>query len=165
MFIPFMGTFIALKDAPPDAWVEAQVGIGGPLLGSAGAAACLALGLATDTPLLVALAYSGFFLNLFNLVPIGFLDGGRIAAALSPWLWLAGAAGTLVLMFLHFNFILLLIFVLALPRLWSLFRRKSDEEQRYYEVTPSRRLAMGALYFGLAAALVIGMRVSQIQPG
>ncbi|MDD5309825.1 MAG: site-2 protease family protein [Deltaproteobacteria bacterium] len=162
MFIPFMGAFIALKDAPPDAWVEAQVGIGGPLLGSAGAAACLGLGFATHTPLLVALAYSGFFLNLFNLVPIGFLDGGRIAAALSPWLWLMGAVVTGILMFLDFNLILLVIFVMALPRLWSLFRRKSPEEERYYEVTPARRLIMGLLYFGLAAALVAGMRIAYV---
>src|ERR1041385_2234587 len=40
MFIPFMGAFIALKDAPRNAWMEACVGIGGPLLGTIGAAAC-----------------------------------------------------------------------------------------------------------------------------
>src|SRR5881296_267403 len=40
VFIPFMGAFIALKEAPRNAWIEAQVGIGGPLLGTAGAAVC-----------------------------------------------------------------------------------------------------------------------------
>ena len=90
VFIPFMGALIALKEAPPNAWIEAQVGIGGPLLGTAGAAACDGLYLATGNPLFRALAFSGFFLNLFNLAPIGFLDGGRIVTALSPWLWLVG---------------------------------------------------------------------------
>ena len=33
VFIPFMGAIIALKEAPRNAWIEAQVGIGGPLLG------------------------------------------------------------------------------------------------------------------------------------
>src|SRR2546430_10776346 len=93
VFIPFMGAFIALKEAPPNAWIEAQVGIGGPLLGTAGAAACDGLYLATGNPLFRALAFSGFFLNLFNLAPIGFLDRGRVVTALSPWLWLGGDVG------------------------------------------------------------------------
>src|SRR6184192_3391801 len=90
VFIPFMGAFIALKEAPPNAWIEAQVGIGGPMLGTMGAAVCEAIHLATGNPLFGALAYTGFFLNLFNLAPVGFLDGGRIVTALSPWLWLVG---------------------------------------------------------------------------
>src|SRR5213082_3577572 len=92
VFIPFMGAFIALKEAPRNAWIEAQVGIGGPFLGTLGAVACLGISLLTGNPLFRALAYSGFFLNLFNLAPIGFLDGGRIVTALSRWLWLPGFA-------------------------------------------------------------------------
>ena len=88
VFIPFMGAFIALKEAPRNAWIEAQVGIGGPLLGTAGAVFCYGLYLVTGNPFFSALAYTGFFLNLFNLAPVGFLDGGRVATALSPWLWL-----------------------------------------------------------------------------
>src|SRR5260221_12736221 len=90
VFIPFMGAFIGLKEAPRNAWIEAQVGIGGPLLGTAGAVFCYGLYLVTGNPLFSALAYTGFFLNLFNLAPVGFLDGGRLAPALSPWLWLGG---------------------------------------------------------------------------
>src|SRR5881296_1204082 len=90
VFIPFMGAFIALKEAPRNAWIEAQVGIGGPLLGTAGAAVCDGIYLASGNPLFRALAYTGFFLNLFNLAPVGFLDGGRIVTALSPWLWILG---------------------------------------------------------------------------
>src|SRR6059036_2694929 len=70
VFIPFMGAFIALKEAPRNAWVEAQVGIGGPLLGSLGAALCEVIHLATGNPMFRALAYTGFFLNLFNLAPV-----------------------------------------------------------------------------------------------
>ena len=109
VFIPFMGAVIALKDAPRNAWVEAQVGIGGPILGSLGAAVCLVLKDLTGNPLFGALAYSGFLLNLFNLMPIGFLDGGRVVTALSPWLWVVGAGLTGLLMLAHFNFLLLLV--------------------------------------------------------
>src|SRR5207253_6484218 len=109
VFIPFMGAFIALKDAPKNAWIESQVGIGGPLLGTVGAAVCFLLYPVTRDPLFAALAYTGFFLNLFNLAPLTPLDGGRIVTALSPWFWLVGLVMLGVLMVIHFNFILLLI--------------------------------------------------------
>ena len=157
VFIPFMGAFIALKEAPPNAWVEAQVGIGGPLLGTIGAAICEGLYQVTGNLLFRALAHTGFFLNLFNLMPVGFLDGGRIVTALSPWLWILGFIGLVILTFFRPNFILILILLSSLPRLFSLFRRKSDEEQRYFEVTPAQRLIMTVMYFGLIAFLVLGM--------
>jgi Zn-dependent protease len=164
VFIPFMGAFIALKEAPRNAWIEAQVGIGGPLLGTAGAAACDGLYLLSGNPMFRALAYSGFLLNLFNLAPIGFLDGGRIVTALSPWLWLVGLLVVGALLFTHFNFLLLLILIMSLPRLFSLFRRRTPEEARYFEVTPEQRWTMAALYFGLAAFLVFAMHLTHIRP-
>jgi Zn-dependent protease len=164
VFIPFMGAFIALKEAPKDAWMEAWVGIGGPLLGSLGAAVCEILFLLTGNPLFRGLAYTGFFLNLFNLAPTGFLDGGRIVTALSPWLWLVGAAVVLGLLIVHPNFLLGLILILSLPRLFFLFRRKSDEERRYFEVTPGRRLVMAGMYFGLIALLLFGMARTHMGP-
>jgi len=140
------------------------VGIGGPLLGTAGAMLCEAIFLMTGQPLFRALAYTGFFLNLFNLVPIGFLDGGRIVTALSPWLWVAGAVVMLAMVVMHPNFLIVLILILSVPRLWSLFRRKTEEEERYYEVSPGRRFVMAGLYFGLITFLLLGMRVTHIAP-
>jgi Zn-dependent protease len=162
MFIPFMGALIALKEAPRNAWIEAQVGIGGPLLGTFGAGACELIYFATGNQMYRALAYTGFFLNLFNLAPVGFLDGGRIVTALSPWLWLVGFAVLVVMTVSHFNFLLVLILVLSLPRLWFLFRRKTEAELRYFEVTPAQRWTMGCLYFGLIALLVLGMEGTHI---
>ncbi|MBV9617944.1 MAG: site-2 protease family protein, partial [Verrucomicrobia bacterium] len=63
VFIPFMGAFILLKDQPRNAWMEACVGIGGPMLGALGAVACNSLGQLLDSPILLALASSGYFLN------------------------------------------------------------------------------------------------------
>jgi len=162
VFIPFMGALIALKEAPRNAWIEAQVGIGGPMLGTVGAAICELIHLATDNPLFGALAYTGFFLNLFNLMPVGFLDGGRIVTALSPWLWIIGFVILAVMTFMHPNFLLILILVFSAPRIFFLFRRKSDEERRYFEVTPGQRWTMAAMYFGLIALLVLGMQLSHI---
>src|SRR6266550_2324236 len=164
VFIPFMGAFIALKEAPRNAWIEAQVGIGGPLLGTVGAVFCYGLYLVTGNHFFRALAYTGFLLNLFNLAPFGFLDGGRIVTALSPWLWLVGLVVVGALLLSHFNVLLLLILIMSLPRLFSLFRRRTPEEARYFEVTPEQRWTMAALYFGLAAFLVFAMHLTHVRP-
>jgi Zn-dependent protease len=160
MFIPFMGALILLKEEPRNAWVESVVGIGGPVLGSLGALVCEGLYLTTGNLLFRGLAYSGFFLNLFNLMPVGFLDGGRIVTAISPWLWLVGFPILVYMLITQFNIILLLVLIMCLPRIFSLFRPRTDDERRYFEVTPAQRIIMGASYFGLIAALVVGMRMT-----
>lgn len=162
VFVPFMGAFIALKEAPRNAWIEAQVGIGGPLLGSLGAAVCAVIFWMTDVPIFGALAYTGFLLNLFNLTPVGMLDGGRVVQALSPWLSLVGFGILLVMTLANPNFLLILILFLSLPRLFSLFRAKSNVERRYYEVTSVQRLTIAVLYFGLMTLLVLGMSLTQL---
>jgi Zn-dependent protease len=160
VFIPFMGAFILLKDAPRNAWMEASVGIGGPLLGSLGALVCHSMGQMFDAPILIALASTGYFLNLFNLLPVGFLDGGRIVTALSRWLWLPGLVLLLWFGWKYPNFIVWLMVLLSLPRVFSLFRKRTEEEERYFEVTPSQRWTMSILYFGLIAILALGMHMA-----
>ena len=162
VFIPFMGAVIALKEAPRNAWIEAKVGIGGPLLGTLGAVVCLLLYPLTGNPLFAALAYTGFFLNLFNLTPVSPLDGGRVVTALSPWMWLVGIVIAGLLLVKQFNLLLFIILLTSLPRLFVLFRPKSEDEKRYFEVSPRRRLVMATLYFGLALFLVVAMEVALV---
>jgi Zn-dependent protease len=160
VFIPFMGAFIALKEAPRNAWMEACVGIGGPMLGSLGALLCNSLGEIFSLPIFIALAWFGYFLNLFNLTPVGMLDGGRIATALSRWLWLPGFALLLWFGWKFPNFIVWLMVFLSLPRVISLFRKRSEEERRYFEVTTAQRWIMSFLYFGLIVALLLAMQLA-----
>jgi len=160
VFIPFMGAFIALKEAPRNAWIEACVGIGGPMLGSFGALVCNSLGEMFDAPIFFALAWFGYFLNLFNLTPVGMLDGGRIVAAMSRWLWLPGFAVLVWMGWTHPNFIVWLVVFASLPRVYSLFRKRTEEERQYFEVTPAQRWTMSILYFGLIAALALGMYIA-----
>jgi Zn-dependent protease len=169
MFIPFMGAFITLKENPSNAWVESQVGIGGPMLGTLGSGICYLIYLATGNPFFSGLAHVGFLLNLFNLAPVGFLDGGRIVTALSPWLWIVGFIIMLLLAAAqfsagHVNFVLVYVLIFSLPRLFSLFRKKSEAERRYFEVTPGQRWTMATMYFGLIVLLVIGMEITYIAP-
>ena len=160
VFIPFMGAFILLKDQPRNAWMEACVGIGGPMLGSLGALLAHSLGETLHSPFLIALAFSGYFLNLFNLTPVGFLDGGRIVTALSRWLWLPGLAVLVYMGWKFPNLIIWLVILASLPRVYSLFRKQTDEEQRFFEVTRAQRWTMSILYFGLIAVLALGMQVA-----
>jgi Zn-dependent protease len=90
VFIPFLGAYVALKNAPFDPWRNARVTLAGPVVGGLGALGVLAAGVALDSRLLQALAYTGFFLNLINLIPIGILDGGRL---LDSWRVLRAGGG------------------------------------------------------------------------
>jgi Zn-dependent protease len=157
MFIPLMGAVILLKESPRNAWVEAWIGIAGPIFGSLGAVGCELIYQATGNPLYRALAYTGFFLNLFNLAPISPLDGGRVVTALSPWLWVAGYVIMGIFAINHLSFILIIIMVAGLPRLISLFRNKTDAQRRYFEVTAGQRICIATVYFGLIALLMLGM--------
>src|SRR5437762_1490726 len=119
-------------------------------------------GASFSAPLVIAHAWFGYLLNLFNLTPVGLLDGVRIVTALSRWLWLPGFALLLWFGGKFPNFIVWHIVLQSLPRIYSLFRKRTEEEQRYFEVTPSQRWTMSILYFGLIAVLIFGMHLAQI---
>lgn len=158
MFIPFLGALITLKQMPENAWNEAKVAIAGPVIGGLGAAAVWGIGEAIDSELLVALAFTGFFLNLFNLAPISPLDGGRIVAAIHPALWLAGLAVLLGLTIVAPNPILILILVLGGLESWRRWKhRREPGAETYYRVTPTQRVVTGIAYIALAALLTLGM--------
>jgi len=90
VFIPFVGAYVALRNMRFDPWVNARVSLAGPLVGGAAAAGCLAVAETIDSDLWRALAYAGFLLNLINLAPIAFLDGGHI---LRSWRVLRAGGG------------------------------------------------------------------------
>lgn len=155
-FIPFVGAWVSLKDMPHDAETEAYIGIAGPLIGSLGALVCYFAARETGSTLLLALAYSGFFLNLFNLIPLSPFDGGRITAVLSPRLWLLGAPMLVGLFLWRPSPLLILMAILAAPQVMQAIRGfRSPEQQAYYAVDAETRLTYGLLYLGLAAFLAI----------
>lgn len=164
MFIPFLGALISLKKLPDNAWNEAKLAIAGPIVGGLGAAAVWAAGESADSDLLVALAFTGFFLNLFNMAPISPLDGGRIVAAIHPGLWLAGLAVLLGLTILAPNPILILILVLGGLESWRRWQhRKQPQSEAYYRVSPRRRVIVGVAYVAVAALLTLGMSATFVE--
>jgi len=166
LFIPFLGALVWAKSLGEDALAEARVGLAGPILGSIGAAACIPIAAATGNDLWTALAFTGFFLNLFNLLPFGFLDGARAAAAMSPWIWLVGVAGMVFLLLTFPNPIIIFIALLGGLETWRRFKavRAGDEStQTYYRVTPRNRALVATVYLGLIALLVVGMDATHLE--
>jgi Zn-dependent protease len=77
VFIPFLGAYVAIKDAPRhDPWSQVLIALAGPVAGGIAALGVWGVGEANDSRFLIALAYTAFFLNLFNLLPVAILDGG-----------------------------------------------------------------------------------------
>src|SRR3989454_7099200 len=137
LFVPFMGALITLKQMPHNAWREAKLAIAGPLLGSAGALALYIAGVAYDSRPLKAIAFLGFFINLFNLLPASPLDGGRIAAALHPAMWFAGFLALLGLVFYRPNPILIIILIFGGSERWRPWQMPNHPElQQYARVEP-----------------------------
>lgn len=124
-FIPFLGALITMKKLPQDAETEAYIAFGGPLLGSLGALLCWGVGWWTGMEVFYAIALIGFALNLFNLVPISPLDGGRIVTAISRWMWVLGVILAIGLIVLTGSIVLILIFGLFAYEMWLNFRLRS----------------------------------------
>ena len=164
LFIPFLGAAIALKELPKDAGVEARVGLAGPILGTLGTCVAVAVWQITGEQLFQALAFFGFFLNLFNLAPVLPLDGGRAMAALTPWMWIVGYALLVVATVFFPNpimFLILLFGGLETYRRWK--ERKDPDQQRFYEIPARTRAAVAVTYVGLALALVVGMDLTFLE--
>src|SRR5687767_3303021 len=160
LFIPFLGAAVGARSMGGNALAEARIGLAGPVLGTLATAALVPFAVAGDSDFLRALAFTGFFLNLFNLVPVVPLDGGRAMAAMAPWMWFAGFAAMLGFFVLFPNPILILILLFAGMETWRRWRTRKqglEGNEAYYRVKPAHRLAVAVIYVGLIAFCAIGM--------
>jgi Zn-dependent protease len=149
---------------PDDAAAEARVGLAGPILGTVGCLVPLGIYLATGEEFWQALAFVGFFLNLFNLMPVLPLDGGRAMAALSPWMWVTGFVLLIATAVAFPNPIILLVLLFGGLETWRRWKqRKTPESQAYYRVKPSTRAVIGVVYVGLVIALAVGMGLTFLE--
>jgi len=166
IFIPLLGAAVLMRQMPKNAKDEAEVGIAGPIAGAIASSVCLLLAQASPDSIWAPLAYFGFFINLFNLIPIVPFDGGRVLAAIDRRIWILGFVGLLAFQIWtcingEFSPWLLLFVVMAATQLWT--RRaapNTPETKAYYTVPIGERIILSLLYFGLAAVLVLGMTIS-----
>ena len=165
VFIPFLGAAVGARSLGGHALAEARIGLAGPVIGSLGAAAVLVAAHFTGSELLQALAYTGFLLNLFNLVPLVPFDGGRAMAAMAPWMWGVGFLALLGLFYLAPNPVLAIFILLGGMEAWRRWkgRRNGEEGNRaYYRVAPLHRVYVGAVYVGLVVLLALGMHAAYL---
>lgn len=157
IFIPFVGAAIRMREEPKDAVIEAKLAMGGPLIGSLGALICFIIGFLLKQDVFVALAYTGFMINLFNLIPLHPLDGGRIVSAISPKLWLMGIPIGVIALFKAFNPIIVLLLILGVIKVVEQYR---NPDKQYYKVKTSTRWIFALSYFGLM--LVLGIAITYV---
>lgn len=158
VFIPFIGAFIGMKEEPKDAVTEAIVGYAGPFFGTLAAVVPLIIFWLTGYKLALALAYTGFLLNLFNLIPVYPLDGGRVVTAISPYLWLIGIPVMVYILIISFNPLLLIILFFGIIKAYKSFRTRQVD----HVLTTKTKTVFSLLYFGLVG--ILGIAVSHILP-
>jgi Zn-dependent protease len=167
-FIPFLGAVITSRSLGDNALAEARVGLAGPILGSVGSLVALLIYGATGSDFWRAVAFFGFYLNLFNLIPVSPLDGGRAMAAMAPWMWFVGfavLAAVGVIFRAPLVLVILIVGGLDSRRRWRLRRAGGSEQEAYYRVSTRGRLAVAAVYIGLAALLVVGLHATYVYRG
>jgi Zn-dependent protease len=162
LFIPFLGAVIGMKELPDDAWKEARVALAGPILGSVGAAACWIAAEITGSDMLLGLAFVGFLLNLFNLIPIVPLDGGRAAGALHPAIWFVGLLLMIGLVVINPNPLLLIIVILGGLDLWNRWRDRGEAGD-YYKLSIRQRVTVAVVYLGLVLVLGVAMTETHVE--
>jgi Zn-dependent protease len=166
MFIPFLGAAVMAKSLGDDATAEARVGLAGPVLGTLGCLALLPIAFSTGDDFWYALIFTGLFLNLFNLLPVVPLDGGRAMAALSPWMWFVGLFAMALLAFAFPNPVIILILLFAIfetYKRWKARKAGGEAVQAYYRVKPAHRLAILGVYLGLIVVCAVGMGLTFVE--
>ena len=152
VFIPFIGGAVTLKDQPRSAYDDALIGLAGPIAGTFASLVVLQVYKWTDLPLYLAIAAAGFAVNLLNLLPIGMLDGGRISAAVTKWMWVFGGGALIYKVFRQPNPLMLLVLVLVAFQVYASIAREKDDRS-FYDVTISQRAAIAVVYFFLVVFL------------
>lgn len=151
VFIPFIGGAVTLRDQPRSVYDDAQIGLAGPFAGTLASLASLLIFKVSGDPLYLLVALTGFILNLINLLPIGMLDGGRISAAVTKWMWVFGGAVLAYKVWRQPNVLLIVILFLAAFQVYAAILR--EKEDRFYEITGGQRAAVAIAYFTLVIFL------------
>lgn len=152
VFIPFIGGAVTLKDQPRSAYDDALIGLAGPIAGTVASLVVLQIYKWTDLPLYLAIAAAGFAVNLLNLLPIGMLDGGRISAAVTKWMWVFGGGALVYKVIRQPNPLMLLVLLLVAFQVYASIARERDDRS-FYDVTISQRAAIAVAYFFLVVFL------------
>ncbi|MEO6890900.1 MAG: site-2 protease family protein [Ktedonobacteraceae bacterium] len=194
-FVPLLGAFVTMGRMRKGEDI-ALVALAGPFLGGVGALFCYAMAWYSSFhdcgqsvfrgidalhpslcfvfgqgPFWLTLALVGFIFNLANLLPLNPLDGGRVVAVISRWLWLPGILLSLSSLFVLKTFSNLSSPIAIILDLITLLMIISGVSLTIYSflkpaifqgdpLPPSRRILIAAIYIGLAASLAGGWLIT-----
>ena len=164
LFIPFVGAVIQMQKLPATAAQSAVVALAGPVVGGVAAGATAFAGHATGSQLLMALGDWGFMINLFNLLPIGGLDGGRVADALHPALPALGLVGGVGLAASGAiaNPIFYLVLLSGAFQVGGQLFGFSQPPPAHYRMKGGPMIATALAYVGCIGSLVAGMALNNV---
>jgi Zn-dependent protease len=151
-FFPFgVNAAATLSAQPRRVWIDAMVGLAGPLTGTAASLLAAAIYHFTDNPFFLGMACVGYFYNLFTLIPILDLEGGWIAPAIAPQAWLLGLISCVLELTNGFNLALLGVVTFGLPRLILLIWARAPREDLV--LSGRQRLLVCLTYFIIVLGL------------
>jgi Zn-dependent protease len=163
IFIGPLGAVTSLRGVPANAGKSGVIALAGPALGTVAALLCFVLAGAADPgnvrDLLLALAYFGCFLNLINLIPVGFLDGAKVADAIPKWMNVLGLLVVAAVVLFFGNPIGLIFLILGIFHTIGRFRR-SGQAPDPNQLAASRRLGLGAAYVAILLIAAAGMSIA-----
>jgi Zn-dependent protease len=163
IFIGPLGAVTNLRRAPGDAGKSAIIALAGPAIGTIAALMCFMLAGIADPGyfryLLLALAYFGCFLNLINLIPVGFLDGAKVADAIPKWMNVVGLLVVAAVVLLFGNPIGIIFLILGIFHTVGRFRR-TNQQASPDQLAASRRLGLGAAYIAILVVAAAGMSIA-----
>lgn len=162
VFVPFIGAFIAMEANPVDAYEDGVIALAGPVFGTAAALSMAAIGHMTDMQIFFALADFGFLVNLFNLLPVGSMDGGRVGNAIHPAFGVVGVlagAGLMYEGYIHNPIFMLFILGGAYSSV-SRYMGWTEVPANYYDISRKQQLRLAFAYFMLIMLLCIAMTMN-----
>ncbi|HVY09149.1 MAG TPA: site-2 protease family protein [Mycobacteriales bacterium] len=158
VFIPLLGAFTSWKPQERPAHHDAETALAGPIAGTVGALAALGYADASGSDLWRALAFTGFLLNLFNLIPLVPLDGGRVANLVYPWAWGVIGVGLVGYLIVRPEPLVVIILLLVGYELYTQLRNPDAAARA--ATPPEQRLRLTWAYLALVVVIVVCMHAT-----
>jgi Zn-dependent protease len=163
VFVPFLGAYVSSEGSGRSPETHARVALAGPILGSLAAVPLVLLWHATGNDLWRALAFFGFFINLFNLIPFGPLDGGQATEGLPLAAWVAALAVTIGVAAIVPSTVAILLVAATAYKLYASHRDAGEGKvPRFGTMSRRHQVMVAAAYIGLMAVLAVATNATHL---
>ena len=129
LFIPFIGAAVRMEKMPTNAQENAFIAYMGPVFGVLSIVPAVILYATTESPLWLVIISFGALINLFNLIPFGGLDGGKIVAGINTKLWFVGLILIIAFVIYTHSILATFIAILGVIHLWYFYKKNKTLAQ------------------------------------